>query len=153
MISPVNNSQSLEMESTIMKEIECFNIDLIALEIQLEISKLLRKYHRSKTRTLKNQTSKTFWVGQLSPKIGLKSQLDLCIVDLGLLANALESRHAHQFTLNALFIRQGEPVNDLSLEEIATFIYQQKSSVASIPFHLVRPEAARDGSECEQSFE
>ena len=124
------------------KEIESLNIALIALEIQLEISKLLRKSHPSNAQTLKTQTSRTFWIGQLSPKVGLKSQLDLCTVDLGLLANALESRHAHQFTLNALFIRQGEPVSDLSLEEIATFIYQQESGYCSIPFPLVRSEAA-----------
>ena len=130
------------MEPTIRKEIECLNIDLIALEIQLDISELLQKSHRFKVQVLKNQASGEFWIGQLSPKVGLKSQLDLCTVDLGLLANALERRYAHQFTLHALFIRKGEPVSDLSLEEIATFIYQQKSSAASMPFRQAMLAAA-----------
>lgn len=126
----VNYTQPLEMEPMIQEEIESLNIDLITIEIQLEISKLLMKSRRSSS----------FGVGQLSPKAGLKSQLGLCTVDLGLLANALESRHAHQFTLNALFIRQGEPISDLSLEEIATFIYQHKSLVTALPLHRVRAE-------------
>lgn len=124
------------MKSTVQESLKYLTIDLIILEIRQEISKLLKQ---------PGDTTEIRATSQFSPKKGLKSQLNLCTIDLGLLMKALERRYGSQFTLSTLMIREGEPIEDLSVEEIATFIYHQATPLVSAPllsFRPLTPEAA-----------